>query len=959
MSSRVTQLRSTRIAALLSLWLGCTAAAHADAIHKSPNDPREYRAFTLDNGVHVITVHDPNAERAAVAMNVDVGSKEDPNARPGLAHFTEHMLFLGTDAHPTPDGFDAFISQHGGDNNAYTSLTDTNYHATIEPDALEPLLARFGEFFAAPRLDADHVDRERHAVNAEYQMRRHDDHARMRDVLSQRMNPEHPASRFTIGSLDTLSGPPSELRGAVERFFTRYYRGKNMTLAISGPQPSHRLEQWARHYFSAIRKASPQHLDDTRTPLPSLMAENALPQALRVKTLEQQRQVRFLFPIQDPTQSPTDNAVSYIASLIGDEGPGSLLAALKARGWANALSAGTVSSDGTNAFFSVRVALTAEGARHIAHIQASMFEVIQRIEHSGLDRWRLNEQRRLTDQQFTFESLPSPSALVGYLSSAAGTYTDKNLRRGPYITGDFNAPRLRAVLARLRPDRLLRIYSGPEVDGDRQSPWFDTRYQVVQAAHWQKADALSGLSLPMPNPYIATDLTQQALETTPPTQLSTPEGMTAWYHGTTRFSTPKSSWHLSLQSPLTSQSARGQMATTLLSQWLIDSLGRTLYQASLAGQSIGAYAHARGLTIQVEGWRDRQDVILGTLIHQLKQGELTDTDIARLKQNLLDGFESQAQAPAYQQLQQRMTQTGLSPAFSTDEQKAALSALTAEDLRAFRIQFLERLHLDALTVGNLTRPQAEHTLGMIQKRLRPTLGSNAIPSLAAMRPTQAQPPWSVPVKDPNHAALTYLVWPDANDTSRAAAAVLGAWLESPFYSTLRTREQLGYLVSAGYQPLIDVPRLAFVVQSPETSGIDLSHRIDRFIDAQTPPATPAELAPFKQSVIHALKQPALTLSELANRHWQAQAFGQLGHDPRTRLIDAVNALTPATLQHEWSQVVREPAFKLVADPAGSNTKLQTPPPPAWAAIDVIPEAPSKTREITETAHEAALNITSP
>lgn len=40
-------------------------------------------------------ISDPNATKSAAAMSVDVGAASDPDGLPGLAHFLEHMLFLG------------------------------------------------------------------------------------------------------------------------------------------------------------------------------------------------------------------------------------------------------------------------------------------------------------------------------------------------------------------------------------------------------------------------------------------------------------------------------------------------------------------------------------------------------------------------------------------------------------------------------------------------------------------------------------------------------------------------------------------------------------------------------------------------------------------------------------------------------------------------------------------------
>lgn len=128
-------------------------AANDDAIADvttpivSPFDSRDYRVLTLENGLNVLLVSDPEADKAAASMNVRVGSAQDPDDLQGLAHFLEHMLFLGTEPYPESDGYQRYISNNAGSHNAFTAQQDTNYFFDIEPSALPGALDRFSEFF--------------------------------------------------------------------------------------------------------------------------------------------------------------------------------------------------------------------------------------------------------------------------------------------------------------------------------------------------------------------------------------------------------------------------------------------------------------------------------------------------------------------------------------------------------------------------------------------------------------------------------------------------------------------------------------------------------------------------------------------------------------------------------------------------------------------------------------------
>ena len=113
-------------------------------------DRRTYRALELKNGLQVLLVHDPQAKKSAAAMDVRVGSLADPSEHQGLAHFLEHMLFLGTKKYPQVGEYDKYLSEFQGYNNAFTAREHTNYHFEVNHDGFRGALDRFAQFFIAP-----------------------------------------------------------------------------------------------------------------------------------------------------------------------------------------------------------------------------------------------------------------------------------------------------------------------------------------------------------------------------------------------------------------------------------------------------------------------------------------------------------------------------------------------------------------------------------------------------------------------------------------------------------------------------------------------------------------------------------------------------------------------------------------------------------------------------------------
>ena len=86
----------------------------AEQPHTSPHDDRAYRLIRQRNGLSVLLVSDATAVKSAASLCVRVGHFSDPDGICGLAHFCEHMLFLGTEKYPDESEYNQYLNQHGG-----------------------------------------------------------------------------------------------------------------------------------------------------------------------------------------------------------------------------------------------------------------------------------------------------------------------------------------------------------------------------------------------------------------------------------------------------------------------------------------------------------------------------------------------------------------------------------------------------------------------------------------------------------------------------------------------------------------------------------------------------------------------------------------------------------------------------------------------------------------------------
>ena len=227
-----------------------------DAIRSPPEDKREYRWLRASNGLRILLVHDAATEKATAALEVFSGHFSDPPERPGLAHFTEHMMFLGTGRFPEEGAFKSFLQKHGGSSNAFTGMEATGYHFVVQESALREALSHFSSFFSEPLLREDSCAREMNAVDSEFRRNLQSDPRRIFQLVKATASDAHDFRKFSTGNLETLTAagvegarPPHE---AVRAFYEAHYTPDRMCLAVLGREGLDTLQSWVLDEFGAL-----------------------------------------------------------------------------------------------------------------------------------------------------------------------------------------------------------------------------------------------------------------------------------------------------------------------------------------------------------------------------------------------------------------------------------------------------------------------------------------------------------------------------------------------------------------------------------------------------------------------------------------------------------------------------------------------------------------------------------
>jgi insulysin len=792
----------------------------------APNDASEYRRFVLPNGMKVLLLSDPKLNVASASVAVGVGSLSDPPERQGLAHYLEHMLFLGTEKYPAVEEFGAYLQRNGGYNNAYTAHDRTNFHLEIRPEALDGALDRFAQFFIAPKFTPEFNEREVNAVNSEFQKNLENDGWREYALRNSVYRAGHPARNFSTGSRETLVGTTRE---ELLSFHRRYYSANRMTLGLTGPASLDRLEALARSHFGPVpdrQRAELHYPGDYLPPKPAL-------RILRMEPVKDLRRMTLSFPLPDLRALAGSKPAELIGFVLGNEGEGSLLSALKREGLATGLSAGAEADTPDYGSFDVAVNLTPQGLVRYERVLSMVFAAIGQLRRSGVPSYLFDERSKLATLDERFRDKGEGANLAVSLANLAMDYPLEIAERMPYLWLREDPAAVQAVLGRLRPDNLLVTLVAKGLPTDQVERYFGAHYSYSEdtGPAWTAlagVPEVSAIRLPPPNPYVPTQTTVRPIE---PARLIDEPTLRLYYAQDTEFQRPLLAHVLRVRLPRSIASLRNAALLRFYEACVRESLNETTYAAGEAGLHFEFSASFEGVQLGIDGYDASAPLLLDKVVAGLRDCPLSADRFAALKDRLLRELSGFDHADAYVALQESRRRIVREFHYRPDEMLPVARQLTLAQVQAFARSLYARGKIEALSYGNLGAGQAVATVRRVAAalKLQPMPDAGLLKRrLLVMQPGQAVRA-SEPLQVNNSAFRREVLLGSDTPEVRAASLVLAAFIGPPVYDELRTRQQLGYIVFGGAGNEGHTEFAYFIVQSGDYPADVLESRADAVI----------------------------------------------------------------------------------------------------------------------------------
>ncbi|KAK1270924.1 Zinc-metallopeptidase, peroxisomal [Acorus gramineus] len=879
-----------------------------DLVMKSPTDKRLYRILRLPNGLSALLVHDPEifpdgfdggdplessrspkedeevsdgddceedseeeeeraeekkkravstTKKAAAAMCVGMGSFSDPCEAQGLAHFLEHMLFMGNSEFPDENEYDSYLSKHGGSSNAYTETEYTCYHFEVNREFLKGALKRFAQFFISPLVKAEAMEREVLAVDSEFNQALQSDSCRLLQLQCHTSPPGHPFNRFFWGNKKSLADAIEKgvnLREEILQLYRENYYGGIMKLVIIGGESLDILEDWVLELFSNVREGK-KSFGNNQNNLP-IWTPGKL---YRLEAVKDVHVLELTWSLPCLHKEYLKKAEDYLAHLLGHEGRGSLLYFLKAKGWASSLSAG-VGDEGMRRssvayVFVMSVHLTDSGLDKFQEVIGVVYQYLKLLRQTSPQEWIFKELQDIGNMDFRFAEEQPQDDYAAELAENMLFYPDEHIIYGEYAFEEWDAKLIEHILSFFSPEYMRIDILSKSFDKYSQviqsEPWFGSRYIDEDIPEplsklWRNPPEIDpALHLPLKNEYIPSDFSiRSAVKSEVLENVEYPKCIVdqplikVWYKHDRTFKVPRANTYFLIAVKEGYTSTRNFVLTELFVNLLKDELNEILYQAGVAKLETALTIVGDKLELKLYGFNDKLSTLLCKILTVSRSFIPSSDRFKVIKEDMERAFKNANMKPlnhsAYLRLQLLRENF-----WDVDDRLACLRSLSLSDLTAFIPGLLSQLHIEGLCHGNLSEEEAIHISDIFRSTfpVQPLPADQRHQERVLSLPAGERLVRSTCVKNESEVnSVVELYFQIEQDTGpesnrrRALADLFGSIIEEPCFDQLRTKEQLGYVVESGSRMTYRILGFCFRIQSSEYSPSYLHGRLDSFIN---------------------------------------------------------------------------------------------------------------------------------
>ncbi|KAJ3261753.1 hypothetical protein HK103_004704 [Boothiomyces macroporosus] len=528
----------------------------------------------------------------------------------------------------------------------------------------------------------------------------------------------------------------------------------------------------------------------------------------------------------------TSKPASLLSFVLGHEGEHSLLSSLKKLDLVEGITAGQQIVGQKNVLYEISVMLTEKGLVRWKSVVEKIMSAIESLKTCDFPKYIYTERNLMSKIAYEYQQR-SPTIATSY----AKAMRRESLETFPMYS--FNIDRfddvaIKNLLYSLTVDKAfveIMANNSPHTL-DRKEKWMGAKYTVFSYNNTLAQPTPNEVKYPKPNTLVPTKLdvlVHPAIQAIP-TKIYENSGATMYYLSDSEFRIPKSEFVFTIKTPLIRPNdPRTVCLASLYTRFVAEKLNELSYNASLAGLHYSIWIDDNtGIGISVDGYSQNLKLLLEEVLLVLKNPELSESKFGLFKASLSRRYNNYVKNSPLQQANESFYKLVIDQYVTGKELALALENISLNDLQDFTERIYEKRIIEAFAGGNCTQSESLEMLNLVLSRLE----GNQCDPLAV---TDAKLlPYNETVIKPINLQVNgnAVVWSQyvgkKSDKVRCDWEIFSKLIKEPFYSSLRTQQQTGYIVSSGAIQIDKQFLLTAYIQSNTYSAQDLYDRIEDF-----------------------------------------------------------------------------------------------------------------------------------
>mmetsp|Transcript_32724 Transcript_32724/g.74806 ORF Transcript_32724/g.74806 Transcript_32724/m.74806 type:complete len:1203 (+) Transcript_32724:2-3610(+) len=505
-------------------WRPTTTTAPADLAvrllqDKPIADKRKYQHAVLPNGIEVVNIEDARTLQAAAAVAVMAGSYHNPEDLPGLAHFCEHMLFLGSKKYPVANSFNDFMNRHAAWHNAYTDTEITNYFLQLAQEGVEEGLDRLANFFKSPLFDEKYVQSEVNAVDSEHSKNIDNPTWFTLDAMSALANPASPVSRFSTGNRKTLLEEP-QAKGidtveSLRTYFNTEYCSPRMKVVTIGSDSLEVQLNRSIKMFSDAGSEDPNCRQSAKTfETPPAWPDERMGKWQNILGNQPSASLWLLFALEDLTSSFKSSPMDYVGHVLSYRGVDSFYLLMQDKLGLITDVSSMLDSTSAGSNFYVKFDLTALGEKHKDLVLDLFYLYLAAIRQAGVDTALYESLAAVSKLMWNWTQPGDPGSTASGLTATLTKFPAESILWAEQRIDEVNASLVDNALSQMVPSRMNVAF----VSRDNDTSMFDGLV-VQELPHYGRQYTVQNLSAVLPgkpvqwNQWLSSNVTEELNQT--------------------------------------------------------------------------------------------------------------------------------------------------------------------------------------------------------------------------------------------------------------------------------------------------------------------------------------------------------------------------------------------------------------------------------------------------------------